>query len=192
MTVRGERQTKETAIQMQLGKGTGPSTIETGLGFFDHMLELLAFHGQLELDVSCDGDLHVDGHHTVEDVGILFGELLQELAGDKRAIRRYGHAYVPMDESLARVVVDVSGRPYLSCQAKLSAAQVGHFDTELVEEFFRAVCINARWTCHMDLLRGGNTHHEIEALFKAFGQALAVALADSGVDRVPSTKGVIQ
>ena len=192
MKVQGERNTKETEITMSLGRGTGESSIDSGLGFFDHMLELLAFHGQLELHVSCDGDLHIDGHHTVEDVGILFGELLRELAGDKRAIRRYGHAYVPMDETLVRVVVDISGRPYLHYGVRLSGDRVGSFDSELTEEFFRAVAMNARITCHLDLLHGGNTHHEIEALFKAFGQALHIALADSGIDRVPSTKGVIQ
>lgn len=192
MSVYGERKTKETEIKVRVGRGLGESKIDTGIGFFNHMLELLAFHGQLELEVTCNGDLDVDGHHTVEDVGILMGELLQQLAGDKKTITRYGHAYVPMDETLARTVIDISGRPYLVFNAEISRDKVGSFDTELTEEFFRAVAVNARYTCHLDLLRGGNAHHEIEALFKSFGQALRIALSDSGIERVPSTKGVIQ
>lgn len=191
MAVQGNRETKETKIFIRLDRGTGPSSIDTGIGFFNHMLELLAFHGQFELEVQCQGDLAVDGHHSVEDVGILLGGLLAELSSDKASITRYGTACVPMDETLARTVIDVSGRPYLFFQASFSKAAVGSFDTELVEEFFRALVFNARLTCHIDLIRGGNSHHEIEAVFKAFGQALRIALSDSGIRRLPSTKGVI-
>lgn len=187
----GTRETRETKIEISLGQGLAPSEIETGIGFFDHMLDLLAFHGQLELKVRCQGDLEVDFHHTVEDTGILMGQLLLKLAEEKKNYTRYGTAHVPMDESLARTVLDISGRPWLIFSADFARAQVGGFDTELVEEFFRALCVNARLTCHVDLIRGGNTHHEIEAVFKSFGQALRIALADSGTDRVASTKGML-
>ncbi len=188
----GKRETKETKIEISVSRGLGPASIDTGIGFLDHMLELMAFHGQLELAVKCQGDLKVDAHHTAEDTGILLGQLLAELAGDKGSITRYGHAYVPMDETLARTVIDVSGRPWLTFNAEFSKAQVGGFDTELFVEFFRALVFNARLTCHIDLIRGGNTHHEAEAIFKSFGQALRIALSDSGTGRIPSSKGVIE
>ena len=192
MVIKKERITKETSIRMSVERGLAPSTIDTGVGFLNHMLDLLAFHGHFIFDIQVDGDTDVDDHHTTEDVGILLGQAIAELNVDKAKIQRYGTAYVPMDETLARSVVDVSGRPYLHLEAAFTSQKVGTFDVELVKEFFYAVAINSRITAHLDLIRGGNTHHEIEALFKAFAQSLRIALSDSNIDRIPSSKGVIQ
>ncbi|MFL2095894.1 imidazoleglycerol-phosphate dehydratase HisB [Marinilactibacillus psychrotolerans] len=192
MVIKKERITKETSIRMSVERGLAPSTIDTGVGFLNHMLDLLAFHGHFVFDIQVDGDTDVDDHHTTEDVGILLGQAIAELNVDKAKIQRYGTAYVPMDETLARSVVDVSGRPYLHLEVAFTSQKVGTFDVELVKEFFYAVAINSRITAHLDLIRGGNTHHEIEALFKAFAQSLRIALSDSNIDRIPSSKGVIQ
>ena len=192
MAVKKERITKETSIRMSVDRGLEPSTIDTGVGFLNHMLDLLAFHGHFVFDIKVEGDLDVDDHHTTEDVGILLGQSIAELNEDKSKIQRYGTAYVPMDETLARSVVDISGRPYLHFEAVFSNQKVGTFDVELVKEFFYAVAINSRITAHLDLIRGGNTHHEIEALFKAFAQSLRIALSDSNMNRIPSSKGVIE
>lgn len=192
MTVNKERKTKETKIKLSLDKGLSESRIDTGVGFLNHMLDLFAFHGHYVLDVTVDGDTDVDDHHTTEDIGILLGQAIAELNQDKSSIQRYGTAYVPMDETLARTVVDISGRPYLHFDADFSSQKVGSFDVQLVKEFFYALTIHARLTVHMDLLRGGNTHHEIEALFKSFAQALRKASQSSDVARLPSSKGVIE
>lgn len=192
MMIKKERQTKETAIKLTLSKGLSDSHIDTGVGFLNHMLDLLAFHGHFVIDLSVDGDTDVDDHHTTEDVGILLGQAIAELFSDKEAINRYGTAYVPMDETLSRTVVDISGRPFLHFEAAFSSQQVGSFDVQLVHEFFYALTINSRLTVHMDLIRGGNTHHEIESLFKSFAQALRQASSLSDISRLPSSKGVIE
>lgn len=190
--IRKERNTLETKIMIALADDQSPndSKTNTGIGFFDHMLTLFSFHSGLYIEVEADGDLEVDGHHTVEDVGILLGEAIRDLYKEKESYTRYGFMYLPMDESLARVVLDLSGRPHLNFQANFSRATVGSFDVELVEEFFNAVAMNSKMTLHIDLLKGGNTHHEIEAIFKGFGRALKEALkATKG--GVPSSKGLI-
>lgn len=191
--IRKERSTQETQISISLDekKSFKESKISTNVGFFDHMLTLLSFHSHLYLEVKANGDNEVDDHHTVEDVGIILGQLLRELYTEKQSYQRYGTTYIPMDESLARVVLDLSGRPHLNFQAEFSKEKVGNFDTELVMEFFNALSMNSRMTLHVDLLKGGNTHHEIEAVFKAFARSLRAALApsDSGI---PSSKGVIE
>lgn len=171
--------------------GTGRATVKTGIGFFDHLLEALARHALLDLDVAAAGDLHVDAHHTVEDVGIVLGQALAQALGERRGIRRYGEATVPLDEALARVVVDVSGRPYLAYHAEPPTWQmVGDFDVALTPEFFRAVATHGGLTVHVDLLRGQNAHHVVEAVFKAFARALLAATTiDPRVSDVPSTKG---
>lgn len=192
MTVSKERNTKETKIKLSVEKGLSESSLDTGVGFLNHMLDLFAFHGHYVLDVTVDGDTDVDDHHTTEDIGILLGQAIAELNQDKSSIERYGTAYVPMDETLARVVVDISGRPYLHFDAEFSSQKVGTFDVQLVKEFFYALTIHARLTVHMDLIRGGNTHHEVEALFKSFAQALRKAAQSSDVSRLPSSKGVIE
>lgn len=187
-----ERNTLETKIKIALSNAqdANESKIDTGIGFFDHMLTLFSFHSGLFIEVEADGDLEVDGHHTAEDVGILLGEAIRDLYKEQKSYTRYGSMYLPMDESLARVVLDLSGRPHLNFQANFSRSTVGSFDVELVEEFFNAVAMNSKMTLHIDLLKGGNTHHEIEAIFKGFGRALKVALepVDGGV---PSSKGLI-
>ncbi|MCT4798005.1 imidazoleglycerol-phosphate dehydratase HisB [Exiguobacterium profundum] len=188
-----KRETKETKIDIRLNlDGTGESSIQTGVGFFDHMLTLLAFHSQMDLDVKVEGDTWVDAHHTVEDVGIALGQLISKSLGDKVGIRRYGSSYMPMDETLARAVIDVSGRPFLVYQADIRNPKLGDFDTELAEEFFRAVAMNGRLTLHLSVLYGSNSHHMIEGLFKAFGRALAEAVSSDGTNRLPSTKGWIE
>lgn len=192
MAVTKERITKETEIKLTLDYGLQASSIDTGVGFLNHMLDLLAFHSHFVFDIRVNGDTEVDDHHTTEDVGILLGQAIAELAKDKSKIQRYGTACVPMDETLARSVIDVSGRPFLHFDADFSKEKVGTFDVELVKEFFYALVINARLTAHIELIRGGNTHHEIEALFKAFAQSLRIALSASKVDRLPSSKGVIE
>lgn len=188
-----ERSTKETQIKIKIDdqKSFKESSISTNVGFFDHMLTLLSFHSELYLYVDADGDNEVDDHHTVEDVGIILGQLIRDLYVEKESYQRYGTTYIPMDESLARVVLDLSGRPHLNFQAEFSKETVGAFDTELVMEFFNALSMNSRMTLHVDLLKGGNTHHEIEAIFKAFARSLKAALQESE-SGIPSSKGVIE
>jgi len=188
-----ERTTKETSVEIALSiDGVGDSNIATGIGFFDHMLTLFAKHGLFSLDLKASGDLVVDGHHTVEDVGIVLGLALAKAAGDKTGIRRYGQFYLPMDEALALVVVDFSGRPFLAFDAELGQGSVGDFDLELVEEFLRAMAVNAGLTLHVRVLAGRNRHHIVEAIFKGLGRALAQSLEiDPRVQGVPSTKGAL-
>nr|WP_263312784.1 imidazoleglycerol-phosphate dehydratase HisB [Mammaliicoccus sp. Marseille-Q6498] len=192
MTYQKQRSTEETKINIQLSLNNEASKINTGVGFLDHMLTLFTFHSGISLNIDVEGDTYVDDHHTVEDIGIVIGQLLLEAVKDKKSFTRYGSFYIPMDETLARVVTDISGRPFLSFNATFSREKVGTFDTELVEEFFRALVINARLTTHVDLIRGGNTHHEIEAIFKAFARSLKIALSESDYAGIPSSKGVIE
>lgn len=188
-----QRDTRETQIVVNLlVDGCGKAQVSTGLGFFDHMLELLAGHGLFDLEVKAAGDLQTGGHHTVEDVGICFGSALAQAVGDKRGIRRYGSVLLPMDESLALVALDLSGRPYFVYEGGPTGENIAGFDAGLVAEFFRAVANNAKMTIHARLLSGSDTHHMIEAVFKAFGRALREAVSvDARVAGVPSTKGVL-
>jgi len=187
------RKTRETDVSVSLDlEGTGKATIETGLGFFDHMLELLAGHGLFDLEVRANGDLKTGGHHTVEDVGICLGTALAEAVGDKRGIYRYGHTLVPMDESLAMVVLDLSGRPYFAYEGGPVGENIAGFDSALVSEFFRALVNHSRMTLHIRVLTGGDVHHTIEAVFKGFGKALRQAVTlDPRYAGIPSTKGVL-
>ncbi len=187
------RETAETKIALQLNlDGTGKGAIDSGIGFFDHMLNLMTVHGQLDLDLRCDGDLEVDGHHSVEDIGIALGDAFKEAIGDKKGICRYGTFYLPMDESLAFVTLDISGRPFLVYDGGEMTPMVGGFDTELTEEFLRAFAMHAGITLHVKILYGTNTHHKIEAIFKALGHALRIAVSqDPKVTGVPSTKGML-
>jgi imidazoleglycerol-phosphate dehydratase len=187
------RATRETSVSMHLVlDGSGGGTRDTGVGFLDHMLDLLARHGRLDLDVKVSGDLETGGHHTVEDTGIVLGQALDQALGDRSGICRYGDAIVPMDEARALCAIDVSGRPYLRLLAELPAGSTGGFDHELLEEFFRAVTNNARLTVHLEIQAVGNAHHMIEAAFKAFARALRAAIAiDPTESGVPSTKGVL-
>ena len=188
------RSTKETEIHVRVElDGRGEAAVRTGLGFFDHMLDALARHGLLDLTVEAQGDLHVDGHHTVEDTGIALGMAIERALGDRAGIRRYGDAHVPLDEALVRAVVDVSGRPYLHYAVDIPKWQMlGDYDVFLTPEFFRALVLNAGLTAHIDLLRGDNPHHIVEAAFKAFARALDAATAlDPRVLGVPSTKGTL-
>ena len=188
-----ERTTGETQIKLSLSlDGEGRSDIRTGIPFFDHMLTLLSRHGLLDLEIAAKGDIEVDYHHTVEDVGITLGQALSKALGDKTGIRRYGHAYVPMDEALARVVVDCSGRPFLAYEAPRGVEAIGLFPFQLVEEFLRAVAVNAGLTLHVSILAGRDAHHMAEAVFKALGRALDIAVShDDRVKGIPSTKGVL-
>lgn len=188
-----ERKTTETDIVVKLDiDGTGESKIETGVGFFDHMLTLFAKHGLFDLEVTAKGDLEVDGHHTVEDVGICLGQAFDQALGDKSGIVRYGFFILPMNEALATVSVDLSGRPFLAYNLDMSASKVGGFDTDLTHEFFQAFMTNAGVTMHVRLQAGTNPHHIIEAVFKAFGKALdAATRLDSRITGVQSTKGVL-
>ena len=188
-----QRRTSETDIDVTLVlDGEGRSEISTGVGFFDHMLTAFARHGLFDLTLTCKGDLEVDAHHTVEDVGICLGQALAEAVGDKAGLERFGHAYVPMDEALARAVVDLSGRPYLVLSAAFRDEMVGALPSTLVPEFFRALSDHGRCNLHIDLLRGTNDHHGIEAIFKATGRALDAATARSArVRGIPSTKGAL-
>jgi imidazoleglycerol-phosphate dehydratase len=189
-----QRDTRETQIRTRLDlDGTGQIEADTGIGFFDHMLAQVARHGLIDLEVSARGDLQVDGHHTVEDVGITLGQALAAAVGEPRGIARYGYAFVPLDEALSRAVIDLSGRPGLVFGAAFARDRVGDLDTELVREFFQGVVNHARCTLHVDTLRGGNVHHVIETQFKAFGRALRAAVAiDPRVgDATPSTKGAL-
>ncbi|MGE5583867.1 MAG: imidazoleglycerol-phosphate dehydratase HisB [Bacillota bacterium] len=187
------RNTKETKIMLELNlDGTGVYEIHTGVSFFDHMLAQIARHGLLDLNITANGDLEVDSHHTVEDTGIVLGQAIKKALGEKNGIQRYGSAYVPMDEALALAVIDLSGRAYLRFKAELGQGHLGNFDLELVEEFFRAVAFTAGFNLHLHLLEGSNSHHCVEAIFKAFGRALAAAVKiDERVTEVPSTKGTL-
>ena len=186
-----ERKTRETDIRMALDlEGEGKIKVETGVGFFDHMLTALATHAGFDLDLLCRGDLQIDAHHTVEDVGIAFGQAVLKALGDKRGIVRFGHAYVPLDEALSRSVIDLSGRPWLHFDAQFKARQVGTMPTELFEDFFWALADHGRMNIHLECLRGRNAHHIAETLFKATARALRMAVAlDPRVKVVPSTKG---
>jgi len=186
------RDTKETKIRVAVNlDGTGAAKLATGIGFFDHMLDQIARHGLIDLTIEAEGDLHIDGHHTVEDVGITLGMAVAQAVGDKKGITRYGHAYVPLDEALSRVVVDFSGRPGLHMGVAFKAAQIGGFDTQLAYEFFQGFSNHAGVTLHIDNLKGENAHHQCETVFKAFARALRMALTpdprSAGV--IPSTKG---
>ena len=189
-----QRDTKETQIRVAVNlDGTGVSRLETGIGFFDHMLDQIARHGLIDLDIHAVGDLHIDGHHTVEDVGITLGPAVAQAVGDKKGLTRYGHAYVPLDEALSRVVIDFSGRPALVWQVAFKRAMVGEFDLDLVHEFFQGFVNHAQVTLHVDNLRGDNAHHQCETVFKAFARALrmAVRLDPDAGGAVPSTKGAL-
>ncbi|QCF26853.1 imidazoleglycerol-phosphate dehydratase HisB [Hydrocarboniclastica marina] len=189
---RVERNTLETQITVELNlDGTGVGKFDTGVPFLEHMMDQIARHGLIDLDIRSRGDLQIDDHHTVEDVGITLGQAFRQAVGDKKGIRRYGHAYVPLDEALSRVVIDLSGRPGLIQNIDFTRAVVGGFDVDLFEEFFRGFINHAMVTLHIDNLRGKNTHHQIETVFKAFGRALrmAVEFDDRMADITPSTKG---
>jgi imidazoleglycerol-phosphate dehydratase len=187
-----QRNTAETQISVRINlDGSGAAKLSTGIGFFDHMLDQIARHGLIDLDIQAQGDLHIDGHHTVEDVGITLGQAFAKAVGDKKGIRRYGHAYVPLDEALSRVVVDFSGRPGLHMRVPFKSGMVGGFDTQLAFEFFQGFVNHAGVTLHIDNLHGENAHHQAETVFKAFARALRMALErDTRLgDVIPSTKG---
>jgi imidazoleglycerol-phosphate dehydratase len=187
-----QRDTKETRIRVSVNlDGAGSAKLSTGIGFFDHMLDQIARHGLVDLEVEAQGDLHIDGHHTVEDVGITFGLAVAKAVGDKKGLRRYGHAYVPLDEALSRVVIDFSGRPGLVMHVPFKAGMIGGFDAQLAHEFFQGFANHALVTLHIDNLRGENAHHQCETVFKAFARALrsAVEIDPRVGDTVPSTKG---
>lgn len=192
MIFQKKRKTAETELSIILADDKRTSEINTGVGFLNHTLTLFTFHSGLSIIIEANGDTEVDDHHVTEDIGIVLGQLLLDMIRERKSFQRYGVSYIPMDETLSRAVVDISGRPYLSFNATLSKEKVGTFDSELVEEFFRALIINARLTTHIDLLRGGNTHHEIEAIFKSFARALKMALSENDNDNIPSSKGVIE
>lgn len=186
------RNTTETQIRVAINlDGTGAAKLATGIGFFDHMLDQIARHGLIDLDIDAKGDLHIDGHHTVEDVGITLGQAVAKAVGDKKGLRRYGHAYVPLDEALSRVVIDFSGRPGLHMRVAFKSGMIGALDTQLVYEFFQGFSNHAGVTLHIDNLHGDNAHHQCETIFKAFARALRMALEidprSAGV--IPSTKG---
>lgn len=189
-----ERNTLETQIKIDVNlDGQGTAKLQTGVPFFEHMLDQIARHGMIDLTINANGDTHIDDHHTVEDVGITLGQAINQAVGDKKGITRYGHAYVPLDEALSRVVIDLSGRPGLTFSADFTRASIGGFDTELVYEFFQGFVNHANATIHIDCLRGHNAHHQAETIFKAFGRALRMALTEdprmAGI--MPSTKGTL-
>lgn len=187
-----ERNTLETQIKVEINlDGTGQADFAIGVPFLEHMLDQVARHGLIDMNITCDGDLHIDDHHTVEDVGITLGQAFTKALGDKKGLRRYGHSYVPMDEALSRVAIDFSGRPGLQMHVPFTRAVVGHFDVDLFQEFFQGFVNHAQATLHIDNLRGTNTHHQIETVFKAFGRAVRMAVErDPRMgDRMPSTKG---
>ena len=191
-TAEVKRNTAETQISVKLNlDGSGQSRLQTGIGFFDHMLDQVARHGMLDLEIDAVGDLHIDGHHTVEDVGIALGQALHQAVGDKKGIRRYGHAYVPLDEALSRVVIDLSGRPGLVMNVPFKSGMIGSFDSQLAYEFFQGFVNHAFVTLHIDNLRGDNAHHQAETVFKAFARALRSALEidPRAAGSIPSTKG---
>lgn len=193
-TAEVSRDTQETKIRVAINlDGTGKQDINTGVPFLDHMLDQIARHGLIDLEVYCDGDTHIDDHHTVEDVGITLGQAFAKAVGDKKGIVRYGHSYVPLDEALSRVVIDFSGRPGLYYHISFTRALIGRFDVDLFQEFFQGFVNHAAVTLHIDNLKGINSHHQAETVFKAFGRALRMALAEdprmAGV--IPSTKGVL-
>ena len=199
-TARVSRETGETRVEVRLDldgrakcppDGTPRIEITTGIGFFDHMLHALAFHGGWELELTCDGDLEIDDHHTVEDTGLALGQAVAHALGDRQGIARFGHCHAPLDEALARAVVDISGRPFFAGELGLQRERVGALSTELVPHFFHSFAQTAALTLHVDVIRGTNDHHRIEACFKAVALALRAALAPAGGDRVPSTKGVL-
>jgi imidazoleglycerol-phosphate dehydratase len=186
------RDTSETKIAIKLNlDGTGKTRFETGVPFLEHMMDQIGRHGLIDLDISCQGDLHIDDHHTVEDIGITLGQAVNQAIGDKQGIRRYGHAYVPLDEALSRVVVDFSGRPTLMHSVDYRRARIGGFDVDLFDEFFHGFVNHARMTVHIDNIRGKNAHHIAETIFKAFGRALRMALEydERAENVIPSTKG---
>ena len=189
-----DRNTKETQIRVELTlDGSGHCQVASGVGFFDHMLDQLARHGLLDVTVEARGDLHIDGHHTIEDIGIALGQAFAQAIGDKAGVRRYGHAYVPLDEALSRVVVDLSGRPSLAWNVPFKRAMIGEFDVDLAHEFFQGFVNHAAVTLHVDNLRGDNAHHQCETVFKAFGRALrmAIELDPRAAGTIPSTKGTL-
>lgn len=189
-----ERKTLETHIKLAVNlDGSGQARLTTGVPFFEHMLDQIARHGLIDITIDAIGDTHIDDHHTVEDIGITLGSALAQAVGDKRGIARYGHAYVPLDEALSRVVIDLSGRPSLSFHCQFSAERIGQFDTQLVQEFFQAFANHAQASIHIDNIRGINAHHQAETIFKAFGRALRMALAidERMAGMLPSTKGAL-
>ena len=191
-TAEVSRNTAETKITAKVNlDGTGAATLNTGIGFFDHMLDQIARHGLIDLDIQADGDLNIDGHHTVEDVGITFGQAVHKAVGDKKGIRRYGHAYVPLDEALSRVVIDFSGRPGLVMDVPFKSGMIGNFDSQLAHEFFQGFVNHAFVTLHIDNLKGENAHHQCETVFKAFARALRMALEldPRALGTIASTKG---
>jgi imidazoleglycerol-phosphate dehydratase len=186
------RNTLETRIDLNVNlDGTGKSTLATGVPFLDHMLDQVARHGMIDLEIAAKGDLHIDAHHTVEDIGITLGQAFMQAIGDKKGLRRYGHAYVPLDEALSRVVVDLSGRPGMEFNVEFTRARIGEFDVDLIKEFFQGFVNHALVTLHIDNLSGSNAHHQAETIFKAFGRALRMAIeADPrAAGTIPSTKG---
>ncbi|MGH8812394.1 MAG: imidazoleglycerol-phosphate dehydratase HisB [Advenella sp.] len=188
------RNTNETRIAVSLNlDGTGKQSIDTGVPFLDHMIDQIARHGLIDLDIKCEGDVHIDDHHTVEDVGITLGQAVAKAVGDKKGITRYGHSYVPLDEALSRVVIDFSGRPGLEYHIPFTRSHVGRFDVDLMREFFQGFVNHALVTIHIDNLRGTNSHHQAETVFKAFGRALRMALTPDARSEgvIPSTKGVL-
>ncbi len=191
-TAEVSRNTAETKIRVRVNlDGTGQAQLHTGIGFFDHMLDQIARHGLIDLEIDCEGDLHIDGHHTVEDVGITLGQAVAKAVGDKKGIRRYGHAYVPLDEALSRVVIDFSGRPGLEMHVPFTSGMIGSFDSQLAFEFFQGFANHAFVTLHIDNLKGVNAHHPCETVFKAFARALRAALEldPRSAGMIPSTKG---
>jgi imidazoleglycerol-phosphate dehydratase len=186
------RNTQETKITVRVNlDGTGQARLATGIGFFDHMLDQIARHGLIDMEIQAEGDLHIDGHHTVEDVGIALGQAVLKAVGDKKGIRRYGHAYVPLDEALSRVVIDFSGRPGLVMNVPFKSGMIGTFDSQLTHEFFQGFVNHAFVTLHIDNLRGENAHHQCETVFKAFARALRAAVESDprATGSIPSTKG---
>jgi imidazoleglycerol-phosphate dehydratase len=191
---KADRNTAETQIALSVNiDGSGRSDVSTGVPFLDHMLDQVARHGMFDLEIRAKGDLHVDAHHTVEDIGITLGQAVARAVGDKKGIRRYGHAYVPLDEALSRVVIDFSGRPGLEYNVKFTRALIGDFDVDLVHEFFQGFANHAQVTLHVDNLRGDNAHHQCETMFKAFARALRMALEPDprAAGTIPSTKGTL-
>lgn len=189
-----QRNTAETQISVSVNlDGTGKAQLSTGVPFLDHMLDQVARHGMVDLEIAAKGDLHIDGHHTVEDIGITLGKAVSQAVGDKKGIRRYGHAYVPLDEALSRVVIDFSGRPGVEFHVNFTRAMIGEFDVDLTHEFFQGFANHAQVTLHVDNLRGDNAHHQCETVFKAFARALRMALEPDpkAAGMVPSTKGML-